>query len=169
MTAPVILALPTDPRTLLKIIEGFGVPGETQFPVYRASWLCPAGTQTVVNLTQLMSPGFVAMMAYPMRVESTYYSPNITAVCVVDNTRVVTPVPAVCTGPGEISLGEWYVVRDNVTFYVTNGAARDAIFTTEVQAALIQKSFYEEWFRPALKASWDLLNQLVEEQGGRKR
>ncbi|MGQ9698290.1 MAG: hypothetical protein ACUVRO_09880 [Armatimonadota bacterium] len=169
MKAPTILALPTDPRTLLKIIEGFGVHGETQFPVYRAAWLCPAGVLTVVNLTQLMPPGYVAMMAYPMRAESTYYSPNISAVCVVDNTRVVTPVPAVLTGPTEISLGEWYVVRDNVKFYVTNAATRDAVITSEVQAALIQKSFYEEWFRPALERSWKLLNQVVEEEGGRKR
>lgn len=169
MKTPVVLALPTDPRTLLKIIEGFGAPGETQFPVYRAAWRCPAGVLTVVDLTQLMPSGYVAMVAYPIRVSADYYDVNISAVCVVDNTRIVTPVPAVCTGPGEISLGEWYVVRDNVRFYVTNAAARDTTITTEVQAALIQKSFYEEWFRPALKASWDLLNQLVEMQGGRKR
>lgn len=169
MKAPVVLALPTDPRTLLKIIEGLGVPGETQFPVYRAAWLCPAGFLTVVDLTQLMPPGYVAMMAYPMKISADYYNVNITAVCVVDNTRVVTPVPAVCTGPGEISLGEWYVVRNSVRFYVTNLSPRDTTITTEVQAALLQKSFYEEWFRPALKASWQLLNRLVEEQGGRRR
>jgi hypothetical protein len=41
--------------------------------------------------------------------------------------------------------------------------------TVQAQVALLQVSFYEEWFRPVLKASWDALNNLAELMGGKKR
>lgn len=167
ITQSTITALPMDPRTLSKIVQGFGVPGETEFPVYRASWLAPANI--VTKFVMYMPSGFVGMMVEPFRFIASYYDTRITIDFTVDDIKKVTPVPFVLSGPGEISLGEWYVVQDHVTVFVSNGTNTDTTITTEVQSALLQRSFYEEWFRPVLKASWDALNNLAELMGGKKR
>jgi hypothetical protein len=162
-----VISLPMDPKAISKIVQGFGVPGESEFPLYSTAVLAPASTETTFIVA--IPTGFVGMVVEPILISSEYYSSDITGKVIVDDVKVVTPIPYYFTEPASISLGEWYTVRQNITIIMTNNTGVDVTMTVQAQVALLQVSFYEEWFRPVLKASWDALNNLAELMGGKKR
>jgi len=161
------VSMPIDFRNLGRLIQSFGVPGETEFLLYSQTVLVPAGTET--TFVVLIPENFVGAFIEPVYIMSDYYSSSITGKVTVDDTRVVTPIPYYFTAPARLSLGEWYVARRNLTITVNNGTGVDATMTAQAQVVLMQVSFYEEWYRPVLKASWEMVNDLVELYGGKRR
>jgi len=161
------ISLPIDFLNLGRLIQSFGLPGEAEFLLYSQIGLVPAGTQTTFVIQ--IPTGFVGAFIEPVYFFSDYYSEDITARVIVDETRTATPIPYYFTEPARISLGEWYVAKQSLTFTVDNETSNDIILTSQAQIVLMQTSFYDEWYRPVMRASWEAVNNLVELMGGRRR
>jgi len=164
---PFVVSLPIDPQILNNAIKAYAGPGEAEFPMYRITLLCPAGTTTTYTLW--MPSGFVGSFTVPIKYTADFYSPDINIRVYVDDTKDVAPVGIAFTGPSEIHLGQFYTVLRNIVGVITNGSAVDTTITIEVQASLLQKSFYEDWYRRILKHSWDVLNEIAVAMGGSRR
>ena len=161
------ISLPIDFINLGRLIQSFGVPGEVEFLLYSTPVTIPARTEMTFVIE--IPSGFVGAFVEPVRIYSDYYSKDITGRIIVDNIKVVTPIPYYLTEAAVISLGEWYIARQNLTIKVNNGSAVDITMTGQAQVILMQVSFYEEWFRPVISASWEVINNLAELMGGKKR
>ena len=170
---PIVLTLPLpiDPETLNRAIQAISNPGEVDFPIYRGSYLIPAGTTSTA--TFYARPGFVATVGSAWNVYSSYYDEDgdkiLIWIYVNDNIKITkeeNPIPL--TGALQIPFYQYYTGLYNAVVKVENSSPKDILLTVDVQLGLIQKSLWEEFYMPMIRFGWSNLLDVASKLGGRK-
>lgn len=149
--------VPLDPEALNGAIQAMRLKGMSMFPQTRLAWAIPAGVTTDFTLT--MPANFVDTRRFCM-VSSDFYDPAIVLNIFVDG-QPATPQGVAITGPTTIDFGEFYVKHDNVRFSTVNGTGTNAVLSLQNVGALMEKSFYDEFYAPLLTYMYDKLKEVV--------
>ncbi len=156
---PGMVFVPLDPEGLNGAIQAMRLKGMTMFPQTRLAWALPAGVTTDFTLT--MPLNFVDTRR-ACRITSDFYDPAIVLNIFVDG-ELVTPQGVAITGATTIDFGEFYVKHTDVRFSTLNGSAVNAVMSLEIVPALMEKSFYDEFYAPIMAYMY---SQLKEVAGG---
>jgi len=154
---PGMVFVPLDPEGLNGAIQAMRLKGQTAFPTSKLSWACPAGA--VTNFTLTLPANYVDTRRL-CRITSDFYDPLITLNVFVDS-QPVTPQGIVLTSATTLDYGEFYVKTVDVRFSVNNASAVNAVVTLEQVAALMEKSFYEEFYAPLLSYMYSRLKEVA--------
>ena len=156
---PGMVFVPLDPEGLNGAIQAMRLKGMTMFPQTRLAWAIPAGVTTDFTLT--MPANYVDTRRL-CRISSDFYDPAIVLTIFVDG-ELVTPQGVAITGATGIDFGEFYVKHDNIRLSTLNGSPVDAFLSLEIVPALMEKSFYDEFYAPIMNYMY---TQLKEVAGG---
>lgn len=154
---PGMVFVPLDPEGLNGVIQAMRLEGQTTFPTSKLSWACPAGVVTDFTLT--MPANYVDARRL-CRVTSDFYDPAVTLNVFVDG-HSATPQGIALTGATTVDYGEFYIKTIDVRFSVNNASAVNAVVTLEQVAALMEKSFYEEFYAPLLSYMYSRLKEVA--------
>ena len=149
--------MPLDPEGLNGAIQAMRLEGQTTFPTSKLSWACPAGVVTDFTLT--MPANYVDTRRL-CRITSDFYDPAVTLNVFVDG-HSATPQGIALTGATTVDYGEFYVKTIDVRFSVNNASAVNAVVTLEQVAALMEKSFYEEFYAPLMNYMYSRLKEVA--------
>ena len=131
----------------------------TMFPQERLAWAIPAGKTTDFTLTMPLNYVDTRRVC---RITSDFYDPAVVLNVFVDG-DLATPQGVVITGATTIDFGEFYVKHTDVRFSTLNGSAVNAVLSLEIAPALMEKSFYDEFYAPLMQYMY---TQLKEVAGG---
>jgi hypothetical protein len=156
---PGMVFVPLDPEGLNGAIQAMRLKGQTMFPQTRLAWACPAGVTTDFTLTL---PANYVDTRRICRITSDFYDPAIVLNIFVDG-ELATPQGVALTGATTIDFGEFYVKHTDIRFSTANGSPVNAVLSLEVVPALMEKSFYDEFYAPIMNYMY---SQLKEVAGG---
>ncbi|MBA7612424.1 hypothetical protein ES703_19660 [subsurface metagenome] len=154
---PGLVLIPLEPRVLNHVIQAMGLHAMSFFPTTKASWVCTAGATTCLPLP--MPDGYIAVCTDYI-LSSDFYDPNITVNVYVDD-RLTTPFGIALTGLTAMEYAEYHVKYKDVLVEVINASAFDAQVSFQVFACFVQKSFYEEFYRPVINYIWKALEEVA--------
>ena len=154
---PGMVFVPQDPETLNGIIQAMRLKGQTMFPQTRLAWAIPFGVTTDFTLTNPVN--YVCTRRLGL-ITSDFYDPAIILNVFVDG-DLVTPQGVALTGATTIDFGEFYVKHTDIRFSTLNGTAVDAVMSLQIVPALMEKSFYEEFYAPLISYMYAQLKEVV--------
>ena len=166
-TATPVLSLPIRPQTLNELMAAANLTGQIVKGIATETLVVDAGQSTSLSLSG--DPAQVFVYVQPIKVRSTYYDPTITAQVTVDGKPVILPGTVFSVqGPAEVSLGQFYYVRNSITITITNGSDTDILIFGETEYLAITTSYFNEVFQPLLARGMDDLQAaaLAQYQGG---
>ena len=156
---PGMVFVPQDPETLNGIIQAMRLKGMTMFPLTRLAWAIPAGVTT--DFTLLNPVNYVCTRRLGL-ITSDFYDPAVILNIFVDG-ELVTPQGVALTGAITIDFGEFYVKHTDIRFNTVNGTVTNAIMSLQIVPALMEKSFYEEFYAPLMSYMYAQLKEVVSE------
>ena len=149
--------VPQDPEALNGIIQAMRLKGLTMFPQTRLAWAIPAGVTTDFTLT---NPANYVCTRRLGLITSDFYDPLIVLNVFVDG-ELATPQGVAITGASAIDFGEFYVKHTDIRFSTLNGSATNAIMSLQIVPALMEKSFYDEFYAPLISYMYNQLKEVV--------
>jgi len=149
--------VPQDPEALNGIIQAMRLKGMTQFPQSRLAWAIPLGVTTDFTLTLPLN--YIDTRRFCL-ITSDFYDPAIVLNIFVDG-ELATPQGVAITGPSTIDFGEFYVKHQDIRFSTVNGTAVNAVMSLQIVPALMEKSFYDEFYAPLLSYMYNQLKEVV--------
>jgi hypothetical protein len=149
--------VPQDPETLNGIIQAMRLKGLTMFSQTRLSWAIPFGVTTDFTLTLPLN--YVDTRRFCL-ITSDFYDPAIILNIFVDG-ELATPQGVAITGPTTIDFGEFYVKHQDIRFSTANGTVVDAVMSLQIVTALMEKSFYDEFYSPLMSYMYEQLKEVV--------
>jgi hypothetical protein len=163
----VVFTAPLDPEALNRHLQAVShmlrdpvLGDQVLTPSSRFTVLLPA--YTAVLLVILVPSGWVCTKQRGvLRVESNYYSENIT-VAVKSDGRDVTATPFPLTAPLELDFGAYYVKRDRVEVLMHNYTGVDATVIIQLSSNLLRENIYNTIYEPVTRRAHELLVELVE-------
>lgn len=154
---PGMVFVPQDPEALNGIIQAMRLKGLTMFPQTRLAWAIPLGVTT--NFTLTMPANYIDTRRLCL-ITSDFYDPAIVLNIFVDG-ELVTPQGVALTGASTIDFGEFYVKHENIRFSTLNGSAVNAVMSLQIVPALMEKSFYDEFYAPLILYMYNKLKEVV--------
>ena len=154
---PGMVFVPLDPEGLNGAIQAMRLKGMTMFPQTRLAWAIPAGVTTDFILTV---PANYVDTRRVCLITSDFYDPAIVLNIFVDG-ELVTPQGVAITGATTIDFGEFYVKHDNIHLSTLNGSPVNAVMSLQVVAALMEKSFYDEFYTPIINYMYAQLKEVA--------
>jgi len=154
---PGMVFVPLDPEGLNGAIQAMRLKGMTMFPQTRLAWAIPAGVTTDFILTV---PVNYVDTRRGCLITSDFYDPAIILNIFVDN-ELVTPQGVAITGATTIDFGEFYVKHDNIRLSTLNGSPVNAVLSLQVVPALMEKSFYDEFYTPIINYMYAKLKEVA--------
>jgi hypothetical protein len=154
---PGMVFVPLDPEGLNGAIQAMRLKGMTMFPQTRLAWAIPAGVTTDLILTV---PVNYVDTRRACLITSDFYDPAIVLNIFVDG-ELVTPQGVAITGATTIDFGEFYVKHDNIHLSTLNGSPVNAVMSLQVVAALMEKSFYDEFYTPIINYMYAQLKEVA--------
>jgi len=149
--------VPLDPEALNGAIQAMRLKGQTMFPQTRVAWAIPAGVTTDFTLTL---PANYVDTRRICGITSDFYDPAVVLNVFVDG-ELATPQGVAITGPTTIDFGEFYVKHDNVRFSIANGTGTNAVLSLQIAPALMEKSFYDEFYAPIMAYMYSQLKEVA--------
>jgi len=154
---PGMVFVPLDPEGLNGAIQAMRLKGMTLFPQIRLAWAIPAGVTTDFTLTMPLNYIDTRRLC---RITSDFYDPAIVLNIFVDG-ELATPQGVAITGATTIDFGEFYVKHTDIRFSTLNGSAVNAVLSLEVVPALMEKSFYDEFYAPIMQYMYAQLKEVA--------
>jgi len=154
---PGMVFVPLDPEGLNGAIQAMRLKGQTMFPQTRLAWAIPAGVTTDFTLTMPLNYIDTKRVC---RIISDFYDPAIVLNIFVDG-ELATPQGIAITGATTIDFGEFYVKHNDIRFSTLNGSPVNAVLSLEIAPALMEKSFYDEFYAPIMAYMYSRLKEVA--------
>jgi len=155
-----ILAVPVDPDVLVRSIQSSIGEGRAESPTYRFAVLVPAGNTVRVPL--YVPEGYVGVAARSWRISTSLHDRSIVAYVYIDATKSVTPEGIPLSQDKEVWLGNYWLIRDNITVQVVNSSTQDATITVDAEVTVVEESLFDTYMKPILDFSRRIMDRVAE-------
>lgn len=157
---PAYALMTIEPKTITEFIEAVSPPGKTIGRRDIAfTMVAPAGTTNQYAFR--MPSGWVSIVRTPFVFTSDFYDPGLTVEVWVEETRIPVTYGALpMTGPRTLDLS-FRVKRYGMDYEIVNGTATDALITIEATGFWLEKSYYEEFYKPLIEKIYQAAEALI--------
>lgn len=157
---PGLVSVPLDPEVLNRAIQAVTPLGKARFGTTRGAVLCPAGLTT--SWTHYMMTNYYCTDR-EIYFSADFYDPLIVVNIYVDD-HLVTPYGIQLTGPGPLNFGDYYVKKTKVDVVAVNATATPCVISSHWNWTSLEKSFYDEFYRPILNYMYRSLEEVARGQ-----
>lgn len=156
---PAYASITIEPRTITDFIQVVAPLGKCQSYSVAFTMAAPAGT-TSQYIYRLPS-GWVSIIRLDYIYTSDFYDPNLTLEAwIEEERRPVTLGPLPLTGPRSMKV-EMVVKHYGMDWELVNATATDALITLELQALWLEKSYYEDFYKPLIEKIYNAAEALI--------
>lgn len=148
--ATAIGAITLSPEAIIDFIQVGAPQGQLQVFGFAVPIACAAGT--TVTWSFRLPRGWVSIARTPYRFTSDFYDVGLTVQLLIEEEmRSITWGALPMTGPREV-LFDFTPKAYGMDVIITNGTATDALVTGEATVVWVERSYWENFYKPVMAA-----------------